>query len=88
MARFLVIALGAFLLPAALYYAWRVFAPERLGGSPAMARGEWRSMPWRWLLSLGLVLLAAIFVAMVSVSDPPAPPTGAQSGDAAPAAGN
>lgn len=72
MVRFFLVALGALLLPAALFYLWRLFAPRRLGGEPAMARGVWRPMPWRWLLGIGLLLMAAVFVAMVSVVDPPA----------------
>jgi len=84
MVWFIALALGALLLPAAAYYLWRIFMPQRFGGSPEMARGEWRPLPWRWLLPIGLALFVALIVSTVSMSSAP-PLPGAQI--AAPATG-
>ena len=76
MVWFAALALGALLLPAVAYCLWRIFMPPRFGGSPEMARGEWRPLPWRWLLPIGLALFVALIVSTVSMSSaPPLPST-------------
>ena len=73
MFRFILVALAAFLFPGIAYYLWRVYAPERFGGSPALAHGDWRPMPWRKLAYAGLATLALAVLVMVSVFES-APP--------------
>lgn len=75
MAWFIALALGVLLLPAAAYYLWRVFMPERFGGSPALVRGEWQPLPWRWLLPIGLALLVVFILSTVSMSSAPPLPS-------------
>jgi hypothetical protein len=75
MAWFLALAIGVLLLPAAAYCLWRLFMPERFGGSPALARGEWQPLPWRWLLPIGLVFLVVFIVSTVSMSSAPPLPS-------------
>jgi hypothetical protein len=68
---FVFLALGALVLPALAYYLWCLFMPPRFGGIPALARGEWRPLPWRWLLPVGVVLFVAVVVSFVSISAAP-----------------
>lgn len=74
---FIILALGALLLPAIAYYLWCLFMPPRFGGMPELARGEWRPLPWRWLLPIGAAFFVAVIVSFVSLSSAP-PLPGAQ----------
>jgi hypothetical protein len=80
---FFFLALGALLLPAIACYLWRLFMPPRFGGIPALARGEWRPLPWRWLLPIGAALFIAVIVTFVSVSSAPPLPGAAPAPPAA-----
>ncbi len=66
MIRVLLLTVVPLFLPAVTYILWRTFAPVRYGGSAAIAKDEWEPLPWRWLVPIGVFLMAiAIAISII-----------------------
>lgn len=62
MIRLILLFVVPLIAPTGVYIVWRAFAPQKLGGSRAIAREDWEPLPWPWLiLAGGLLVVISVF---------------------------